>query len=109
MMKTMRIVFQTLKRFKLVRTHRSFSVDYLGRGSRYFDGLVCARKQASIAATVLCLGRVERLAEMHEASGSTVAATELRRVVELLWSDLQERNVIKLHPRRPKMPKFERE
>jgi hypothetical protein len=100
-------VFHVLRRFHLARTHKSFSVDFLGRGHRYLDDLICARRSASVEATISCLVRVERLAETYERSGgSSAIAVELRHLVYLLWQNLEERNTIKLHPRRPKMPAF---
>jgi hypothetical protein len=58
---TAREAYETLKRLVFVRTHAGFSLDFLLRGHRYFDDVLCSGRALGIAPLATLAFRVRGL------------------------------------------------
>ncbi|MBX9882867.1 MAG: hypothetical protein K2X73_12930 [Sphingomonas sp.] len=73
-------VFQFLKAEGLTRTHATFSTDYLGHSSRYYDYLRCSGASPSLRSLfklALCLSKIVGAAA--SCSGHDPVATDLAK------------------------------
>ena len=86
-------VYITLKHHKLVSNHIAFSIDYLNKGSRYYDHLICSRKQPAVASLLALYMRVNAIATaLATSSGSNSHAAELNDLASAIWMELERRS-----------------
>ena len=62
----LRTVYTTLKRLGLVSNHAAFSLDYLNKGARYYDHLICSRRPPSVSALMSLYVRLNAIASARE-------------------------------------------
>ena len=101
---TIHCAYNFLKRHKFTSSHREFSVDYLGRRSRYYDDLICSGRRPSAGVMVnLGLRLADVLLRLQQHSPMDPRAPELDRLVVRLFAELRNRPVNILPRRRMNM------
>ena len=82
--------YALLKRRGLVANHVAFSLDYLNKGPRYYDHLLCSRQTPAIAAMMSLFVRVSAIADALTASPAlTMHAAEISELVSAIWEELK--------------------
>jgi hypothetical protein len=90
---TLHDAYATLKRLGLVATHAAFSTDYLNRGRRYYDHLICSRRPPAADALLSLFVRAKAIAEAFAADPSLAAqATEITAMANAAWVELERRS-----------------
>jgi hypothetical protein len=87
------IAYAKLRRFGLVTSHSSFSSDYMNKGARYYDHLICSRKPPAIAALLSLFVRLRAISEAFAATPSlTTQASELSALSSAIWEEMERRS-----------------
>ncbi len=98
--------FRYLKRAKLVSSHGEFSTDFLGRRPRYYDDLVCARREPSAAVVANLAMRLSDVARrLKRSPDASVDAAELEQMIASAFAELRKRFITVLSRNRPAMNK----
>ena len=77
--------YSKLKQLGFVANHAAFSVDYLNKGPRYYDHLICSRRQPSLSALMALYVRLNAIA-------SARPHPELPKLVRAIWAELEQRS-----------------
>ncbi len=86
-------VYTTLKRIGLVANHAAFSTDYLNKGSRYFDHLICSRRAPAVDALLSLFIRTRAIADAFAATPSLAAqASKIAALASTVWMELERRS-----------------
>src|SRR4051794_28836190 len=85
--------YSTLKRLGLVSNHAAFSLDYLNKGPRYLDHLICSGRPPSVPALMALYVRVNAIA-------SARAYPMLPELAQAIWDELAQRSCSLLPPKR---------
>ena len=86
-------IYTMLKRSKLVANHLAFSVDYLNKGPRYFDHLICSHRRPSISALMALYIRVNAVATaLTTSSALNSHVVELKDLAHAIWMELEQRS-----------------
>src|SRR3954471_18743124 len=81
----LRATYSTLKRLGLVSNHVAFSLDYLNKGARYYDHLVCSRRPPSVSAMMSLYVRLNAIISARE-------YPMLPELAQAIWAELAERS-----------------
>ncbi|WP_144404575.1 DUF6626 family protein [Belnapia sp. F-4-1] len=102
MSKILNEALAVLKRVGFVKNHAGFSEDYLNKGPRYYDHLVCSRTEPSISALVSLFIRIRAIADGFVRVQAGPAA-EMETLAGALWTEIARRCCAVL-PQRAKRP-----
>ena len=85
--------YAVLKRLGLVTNHAAFSTDFLNKGARYYDHLICSRQRPAVAALLSLFIRSSAIANAFAARPSLASeASEMAALAEALWAELERRS-----------------
>src|SRR3954453_20672978 len=85
--------YSTLKRLCLVSHHAAFSLDYLNKGARYYDHLICSRREPSVSALMALYVRLNAIAAVRR-------CPQLPHLAEAIWAEVEQRSCTLLPPKR---------
>src|SRR3954471_703837 len=98
----LRATYSTLKRLGLVSNHAAFSLDYLNKGARYYDHLICSRRSPSVAALTALYVRLNAIIASRE-------YPPLPELAQAIWAEVEQRSCSLLPPKRKRPAPGERQ
>jgi hypothetical protein len=94
-------VYSALKRLGLVANHAAYSTDYLNKGSRYYDHLICSRRMPAATALLSLYVRVSAIADAFATKPSLMMeAGQMKGLARVVWLELERRSCALLPARR---------